>query len=389
MKLSIIIVSYNVKHYVEQCLISIFASLKEGDIEGEVFVVDNDSPDNTVGYIAQRFPTSIYPSLRIIANARNVGFGRANNQAVRRSQGEYILFLNPDTLITERTLADMIQFADQHPDMGGLGVHMINADGAFAKESRRALPTPWVSFCKMTGLSTLMPKSRTFGRYYMQYLPKDEPCEIEIISGACMMCRKEALDEVGSFDEQFFMYGEDIDLSYRLLLGGYHNYYIPTPILHYKGESTKKNSYRYVHTFYEAMLIFYRKHWASSSLLFSLPIHIAIFGRALLALLSNQLKATMQFFNMGHHKSPDLYHYDPSAPDAATLADIAERNGIDLTEGDNPIPGRKVDAVIFNAGETSFCDMLKHIANNPQHNYALGTFNPHTGVLIACHQTYS
>lgn len=387
MTLTIIIVSYNVKHYVEQCLNSVLASIREGGVDAEIFVVDNDSPDNSAGYIAQRFPADRYPNLHIIANARNVGFGRANNQAIRRAKGDYILFLNPDTIITEHTLTDVIDFAKAHPDLGGLGAHMIGGDGRFAPESRRGLPTPWVSFCKMSGLCALLPKSRRFGYYYMRFLPTDTPCQIDIVSGAFMLCSKKALDKVGYFDEQFFMYGEDIDLSYRLLLGGYHNYYVPTPILHYKGESTKKNSYHYVHTFYEAMLIFYRKHFASSVFL-TLPIRTAIFGRAFLALIGQQYRAINKFFNMGRHQRPDLYLYDPSAPNAETIADIAERNGFDLVESSKPEPSKSVDAIIFNTAETSYAEMLRHIAENPSHDYAIGIFNPDTNVLTACHQTY-
>lgn len=388
MKLSIIIVSYNVRYYVEQCLHSVLASIKTAGIEAEIFVVDNDSPDNSAGYLANSFPADRYPAIHILPNARNVGFGRANNQAIRRAKGEYILFLNPDTLVTEHTLQDMITFADAHPDLGGLGVKQLSADGNFARESRRGLPTPWVSFCKMSGLCALFPKSRTFGHYYMGYNDIDKPCQIEVISGACMLCRRSALDQVGYFDQDFFMYGEDIDLSYRLLKGGFHNYYIPTPILHYKGESTKKNSYRYVHTFYEAMLIFYNKHYASSSMVLALPIRIAIYMRAIITLLKNQKDSLMEFLSMGYTKKPDLYLYDPSAPNADTLADIAERNGVDLAEAHEPAPQRPVDAVIFNTSETSYADMLHYIENNPKHDYAIGIFNPRTGVLTACHQTY-
>lgn len=400
MKLSVIIVSYNVKHFLEQCLDSVFAAIDHGKVEAEVFVVDNDSPDNTVGYITNHFTPVSHPNLHIIANARNVGFGRANNQALRRATGEYILFLNPDTILTEHTLGDVIAFADAHDDLGGLGVHMLGADGNFARESRRALPTPWVSFCKMTGLTQLFPKSRRLGKYYMGYLPLDAPCQIEIISGACMLCRKSALDEVGGFDEDFFMYGEDIDLSYRLLKAGYKNYYHPTPILHYKGESTKKNTYNYVHVFYEAMLIFYRKHFLANSVLLTTMIRLAIYSRALMSIISNQIDSLRHFLNMGMQQRPDLYLYDPKAPGSDRLVDIAEHNGINLIESDTPGVSchelnmqrnkeNPIDAVVFNTKETSYGEMLQYIAQNEAHDYALGTFNPNTNILIACHQSYS
>ncbi len=258
MKLSVVIVSYNAKYYLEQCLLSVFHSKVEGGME--VFVVDNNSSDGCIGYLSQRFP-----QVRYIQNTENVGFSRANNQAIRLAKGEYVLILNPDTILTEHTLQDCISHLDAHPEAGATGVSMYSHDGHFAWESRRGLPTLWTSFCKMSGLGSIFPQSRLFGRYYMRYLDRREPSQIEVISGAFNMMRHKALDQVGLLDEDFFMYGEDIDLSYRLLQGGWQNWYLPTPIIHYKGVSTQKSSYRYVHIFYEAMLIFYRKHFEKGS----------------------------------------------------------------------------------------------------------------------------
>ena len=239
MQLSVIIVNYNVKCYLEQCLHSVRRA-SEG-LQVEVFVVDNLSTDGSVAYLRERFP-----EVTFIENTENVGFARANNQAIRLSTGEYVLLLNPDTIVTEHTLADMVRFMNLHPEAGGAGAYMLRTDGTFALESRRGLPTPFVAFCKMSGLASLFPRSRVFGRYYMRYLDEQQSSEIEIISGACMLLRRAALDRVGLLDEDFFMYGEDIDLSYRILKGGYKNYFIPTRMLHYKGESTVKSSYRYV-----------------------------------------------------------------------------------------------------------------------------------------------
>ena len=289
MKLSIIIVNYNVKHYIEQCLHSVFTSISHADLEAEVFVVDNASTDNSVGYLQEQFSKKEFPHLHIIANARNVGFSRANNQAVHLASGKYILFLNPDTLIAENTLGECINFAEKQTNFGALGVKMLSDSGKFAKESRRGLPTPWVSFCKMSGLTSIFPKSQKFARYYMSYLDKEQPANIEIISGAFMLTNHEVIKQCGGFDEDFFMYGEDIDLSYRIIKGGYNNFYHPLPILHYKGESTQKSSYRYVHVFYEAMLIFFRKHYGNLSPVFTLPIKCAIIVRAFIALIQQQL----------------------------------------------------------------------------------------------------
>ncbi|MBR1712322.1 MAG: glycosyltransferase family 2 protein [Alloprevotella sp.] len=292
MKLSVIIVSYNVKHYLAQCLRSVLRAT-EG-IEAEVFVVDNASEDGTLEHLRRLFPPEAHPQLNIVPSGENLGFGRANNLAVERSSGDYVLFLNPDTIVAEHTLRACLDFAGRHPDLGALGVKMLCDNGTFAYESRRGLPSPWTAFCKMSGLGALFPRSRTFGRYYMRYLDADEPARIDIVSGAFMLVPRAALGKVGLFDEQFFMYGEDVDLSYRLLQGGFQNYYLPVPILHYKGESTRKTSFRYIHNFYHAMLLFFRKHYGHLTLLLSFPVQLAIVGRALLALVVqkfNNLKA--------------------------------------------------------------------------------------------------
>ena len=268
-KISIVIVSYNVRRYLDQCLESVQKAL-EG-IEAEIFVVDNDSKDDTLKVLPDK-----YPWVTFIANDENVGFARANNQAIRQSTGQYVLLLNPDTTVGEHTLREALSFMDSHPNAGGAGVMMHNEDGTRAPESRRAIPTPWVSAMKMLGFTR---------RYYMSDLPWDEPCQIEVISGAFCLLRKTALDKTGLLDENFFMYGEDIDLSYRLLKGGYENWYLPLPITHFKGKSTRKTDYRYVHVFYQAMLIFFRKHYSHLSVLYTLPVKAAIYFRAFIALI--------------------------------------------------------------------------------------------------------
>ncbi|MBO5784786.1 MAG: glycosyltransferase family 2 protein [Bacteroidaceae bacterium] len=274
-KLSVVIVSYNVRYHLEQCLHSVQRALL--GINAEVWVVDNASTDGSVEYLQPRFP-----EVKFISNAENLGFSRANNLAIRKSLGEYVLLLNPDTIVAEDTLRVCLNFLDSHPEVGATGVRMLHPDGRFAPESRRGLPTPFTSFCKMSGLGTLFPNSRVFGRYYMRYLDPEKPNPIEVISGAFNMIRKRALDQIGLLDEDFFMYGEDIDLSYRLLQGGWQNYYLPCLILHYKGESTEKSSYRYVHVFYEAMLIFFNKHYGKRHYLLGQFIRLAVYVRALI-----------------------------------------------------------------------------------------------------------
>ncbi len=255
MKLSVIIVNYNVRAYLEQCLRTVSEAMK--GIDGDVFVVDNLSTDGSVEMVRAKFP-----AVKLIANQENVGFSRANNQAIRESNAEYVVLLNPDTVVGEDVFRKVIAFMDAHPKAGGLGVKMIDGTGRFLPESKRGLPTPSVAFYKIIGLTRLFPRSKVFGRYHLGHLRENEAAPIEILSGACMFMRKRTLDEVGLLDESFFMYGEDIDLSYRIMLGGYENWYFPDArIIHYKGESTKKSSVNYVFVFYNAMAIFAKKHF--------------------------------------------------------------------------------------------------------------------------------
>ncbi len=280
MKLTVIIVNYNVKHFLEQCLHSVIKSCN--GIESEIFVVDNNSVDGSCHLVREKFPQA-----RLIENKTNVGYSVANNQAIRLSMGQYVLLLNPDTVVEEDTFLKVIQFMDQHPDAGGLGVKMIDGKGKFLPESKRGLPTPWVAFYKIFGISSLFPNSYRFGRYHLSYLNKNEIHEVDVLCGAFMLLRKETLDKTGLLDETFFMYGEDIDLSYRITKAGYKNYYYPEiTIIHYKGESTKKGSINYVKMFYNAMLIFSRKHFSSGNYrMYSFFIHIAIYFRAFIALM--------------------------------------------------------------------------------------------------------
>ena len=277
MKLSIIIVSYNVRYYLEQCLLSVEKAT--AGIDAEVIVFDNHSHDDSVAYLSSRFP-----KVSFIASNHNIGFAKANNRAIRQSLGEYVLLLNPDTVVGEHTLRDAVAFMDAHPDAGATGVRMLKSDGGDAMESRRGIPTPLTAFYKMSGLCSLMPKSRRFGKYYMSYLSRDEANPIEVISGAFMMLRRTTLDAVGLLDEDYFMYGEDIDLSYRILKGGWQNWYVPATLLHYKGESTQKTSFRYVHRFYNAMLIFFDKHFRQRYRLAALLIRIGVYCRGAIEL---------------------------------------------------------------------------------------------------------
>jgi O-antigen biosynthesis protein len=285
MKLSVVIVNYNVKYFLEQCLHSV---IKAGQgIAMEVFVVDNNSVDGSVQMIRDKFS-----QIKLMENKENKGFSKANNQAIQQSIGEYILLLNPDTVVEDNTFRQIIDFMDTHSDAGGLGVKMVDGKGHFLPESKRGLPTPAVAFYKIFGFSWLFPKSKTFGRYHLGFLDKNEIHEVEILSGAFMLLRKSVLDKIGMLDESFFMYGEDIDLSYRIIVAGYKNYYFPKArIIHYKGESTRKGSVNYVFVFYNAMMIFARKHFSQKNArLFSFLINLAIFLRASVAVFMRFLR---------------------------------------------------------------------------------------------------
>jgi GT2 family glycosyltransferase len=262
-------------------------------IDGEVFVVDNASADGSCQMVKQRFP-----DVKLIENKQNFGFSYANNQAMRIAKGEFVLLLNPDTVVEENTFAKCISFMQQNQQAGSLSVKMIDGKGNYLPESKRALPSPMVSFYKIFGFSKLFPRSKTFARYHLGHLDENSTHEIEILPGAFMFMRKSALDRVGLLDEDFFMYGEDIDLSYRIILGGYKNYYLPeTTIIHYKGESTKKGSINYVLVFYKAMMIFARKHFSKKNAsLYVFLIYIAIYFRAALSLMKRLVSKLFQPF---------------------------------------------------------------------------------------------
>ena len=395
LKLSVIIVNYNVKYYLDQCIRSVLRAFEEMNTPAEIIVVDNHSADGSVDYLEKRYPQMLYPMVRFVRSAHNLGFARANNIAIRQSRGEYVLLLNPDTIVGEDALKASVDFMDAHEDAGAVGVRMLGAQGRRAMESRRGLPTPMVSFFKMLGFCNRWPHHRLFGKYYMGYLPWDEPCQIEVVSGAYCMLRRKALDEVGLLDEDFFMYGEDIDLSYRVLKGGYHNYYLPVDILHYKGESTQKSSFRYVHVFYEAMLIFFRKHYSGMTFLLSLPIKTAIYAKALMALvgmLSDRMRKSLGFFAPSA-EGAQHYVFVGSLEMQDVCRDIARRLGLDAEFHDSEVLEDRSEAtwsekndnvLVLDADSMSYADMLKRMSrlSDMNVNVTLGTYSKEIGKII-------
>lgn len=377
MKVSVIIVNYKVKYYLAQCLHSVLKAMD--GIDGEIIVVDNDSQDDSIDYARE-----LYPQVTFIENKENLGFSCANNIAIRQSKGEYVLLLNPDTIVNEHLLADCITLLDTHPEIGATGVRMLNENGTFAPESRRGVPTPFTAFCKMVGLTSLFPKSRLFGRYYMKYLDEYAATPIDIISGACMFIRKSVLDECGLLDEDFFMYGEDIDLSYRMLKTGKQNYYLPTRILHYKGESTHKNTFRYVYVFYEAMYIFFRKHYASYNWILSVPIRSAIYLKGGVEFFSRKLRGwlkkpmsdqeylqTVRFLLKGSNRTIEA------------MVEICEHNKLayDVVENDTI----QYDYVVFDVDEFSYDQILEELERKSKSKKSvtrLGTYSSRMGCIL-------
>ncbi len=278
MQLSIIIVNYNVKYFLEHCLHSVLAASK--NLLCEIIVVDNNSKDDSNAMVEEKFPTVV-----LIKNDMNIGFAKANNQAFHIAQGKYILYLNPDTIVPEDCFEKCFAYMEQHENAGALGCRLIDGKGQFLPESKRGYPSAWAAFCKISGLSSLFKKSKKFNQYHMGFLAENEIAEVDILVGCFMFCRKKVLDITGSFSEEYFMYGEDIDLSHKIIEAGYKNIYFPeTTVIHYKGESTKKGSMNYVKMFYNAMLVFARKNFSGSNKnLYILFITLAIYFRQCIA----------------------------------------------------------------------------------------------------------
>jgi GT2 family glycosyltransferase len=259
LQLSVIILNYNVRYFLEQCVLSVENALKT--IDGEIIVIDNNSSDYSCAMMKQRFP-----NVKLIQNNENLGFPKGNNIGVAQAQGEYICILNPDTVVAEDTFTKILAFAQKQSDLGILGCKLIDGAGNFLPESKRGIPTPWVAFTKITALYKLVPNTRTFGKYYAQHLNENQTGKVDILVGAFMFLKRDLYLEVGGFDEDCFMYSDDIDLSYRILQKGKSNFYFhETTVIHYKGESTVKDE-TYMKRFQEAMNFFYKKHFRVSAL---------------------------------------------------------------------------------------------------------------------------
>ncbi|HSV99514.1 MAG TPA: glycosyltransferase family 2 protein [Sedimentisphaerales bacterium] len=278
MSLSIVIVNYNTEQLLKGCLESVYAGVNGTPVS--IWVVDNNSHDNSVAMVK-----SCFPRVQVVKNPCNVGFSKANNLIISRSESDYVLLLNPDTLIIEDAIERMVKFMDQHPRVGIAGCKVLNRDGTLQLACRRSIPTPRVAFFRLTGLSQLFPKSKVMAEYNMTYTNPEETHEVGAVSGAFLMIRKKAIDEIGLLDERFFMYGEELDWCLRAKRAGWAVMYHPTAqIIHYKGESTKHNSRKAAIEFYRAMYLFHRKHFAKDhSFIGNTLIYAGIFIKALAA----------------------------------------------------------------------------------------------------------
>ena len=381
MKISVVIVNYNVKYYVGQCIDSVRRALQ--GIDSEIIVVDNHSRDGSVDYLSK------IEGVRIIESGHNLGFSKANNIAIRQSTAEYVLMLNPDTIVAEDAIRMIIDFADSHPQAGGIGVRMHNDWGTTARESRRGLPSPMTSFYKIIGLSKRLPQHRKYGRYYMGWLPWDSPSRIEVVSGACFLVRRKALDEVGLMDEDYFMYGEDIDLSYRLLKGGWENWFVPADIIHYKGESTQKTSFNYVHVFYNAMLIFMRKHYSHLSWLIIWPLQIAVYFIALLALMGtlfDRMKKSLGFGGRYKREFPVLYLEGSDTMKEKCRA-IAMRKGLSVIDSLDDCK-QNIVVRVFDPSDMSYADIIKHMSESANNRVRLGLYHNDKDIIITQMEVY-
>lgn len=302
--LSIIIVSYNVRHFLEQCLLSVRQASTQLDVE--VIVVDNQSTDGTLQHL-----NPIFPGVHFIDAGQNLGFAKACNLGYQYATGAYILFLNPDTLLAPDSLDQTLAFIRNQPNCGAVGVQMVDGSGRFLKESKRGFPGPLPSLYKLTGMARLFPYSRVWARYYLGHLSPHQSHPVDVLAGAFMLVPRRVLEEVGLFDEAFFMYGEDIDLCYRIQKAGYQNYYFAgTTIIHFKGESTRLHSAQQVQMFYHAMDIFVRKHFSKKGArLFTVLLRMGIRIRAAMQLLAMPLRLLINNLPIQQKPSPVVAIY--------------------------------------------------------------------------------
>lgn len=377
-RVTTVIVNYRLKYFLEQTLLSVREAYTK--IPGHTIVIDNNSGDDSIDFLKERFP-----DVTFICNTENAGFAKANNQGFTLADTDYILVLNPDTIIGENTLKDTVEFMDSHNDCAAIGVKMIDGNGNFLPESKRSFPSIWNSFCKLFGLSALFPKSRIFARYHMRYLSENEIHKIEVLAGAFMLLRTSVVKEVGGFDEDFFMYGEDMDLSYRMASDGRSNYYIPTPIIHYKGECTKTESMNYVKIFYEAMHIFYRKHYPRRSFISKIFISSAIFMRMCIGATTSVIIKPIKLKFKRSHKTAKTFIV---SNDSQAITTILKQEGfcdnVETLADINLIPNNTEPAnVILDDRQMNYASIISTIMRHKQNNRFFHIYSSRNNLIIS------
>ena len=380
MELTVVIVNYNVKYYLAQCLQSVLRATRA--IETEIWIVDNASTDGSETYIKSRFPEVTY-----VYNTENVGFARGCNQARRKTSGRYVLLLNPDTIVGEDTLKQALRFMNDHPETGAAGVKMMDACGRFLPESKRGYPTLGATFGKLSGLGRVFPHQKKLNSYYRNDLSPDGIHPVDVLAGAFMLMPRTALEDCGLLDETFFMYGEDIDLSCRIKEGGYENYYLPYPILHYKGESTDYASYHHVKVFYNAMELFFQKHDAKRHhWIGRWAVRIGIRGligyKCLLVFLKKKLRRKhpeplqTKFAALcpkEHVEKLQQLLHDNNLPEASCY----NRQNASLT-----LPQGGYTHIIIDSTAYTYAQIIDILPYCHQQKVSLATYHPQEGILI-------
>ena len=378
-RVTTVIVNYRLKYFLEQTLLSVEEAYTE--VEGRTIVIDNNSGDDSIDFLEERFP-----SVTFIRNKENVGFARANNQGFALADTEYILVLNPDTIIGSDTLKEAIKWMDEHPECGAAGVKMIDGNGFFLPESKRSFPSTWNSFCKLFGLSSIFPKSRLFARYHLRYLHEDLPHQVPVLAGAFMLLRTDLTKKVGGFDEDFFMYGEDMDLSYRMITDNKVNYYLPIPIIHYKGECTKTESLNYVKIFYEAMHIFYRKHYPRSSWMNKIIVKAAIVFRMCISALKAKIVTPISLRFKRHAKACDTYIVSQRPKEILNILEaegFSSNNTFTLNSIDQISSIKKCGNIILDDRELNYQSIINTILKHRNSNRFFHIYSSRNGIIIS------
>jgi len=376
-QLSVIIVNYNVKYFLEQCLCSVQQAVK--NIDAEIIVADNNSSDGSIEYLQEKFR-----AVKFIVNNKNEGYAKANNIALKECNGDHVLFLNPDTIIGENVLKNCIDFFQHQKETGALGVRMIDGSGNFLPESKRSFPSPAVSFFKLSGFSSLFPRSKLFNKYSLGFLSENEVHAVDVLCGAFLMTKKSLLLQLNGFDESFFMYGEDIDLCYRIQQAGYKIYYLGTEtIIHFKGESSKQRSTEYVKMFYHAMMVFVKKHY-NNAWLTNFTLHAGIYLRAFASFITSPFKRK-KIYRKEIDKNKFLLIGDPfSAAEAENIINKNFQNvSIKKLQSLQSLSGQEneFDKIIFCNGRFSYKESIGFI-NRLKNKYQYMWHGMHTKSIV-------